>query len=366
MAFTKALYYPSIDIKDEGWLKNAMLYWEQVQTIVPLSIEQPYATRTAREFNDEGLLVPLYVKSDMEEIEELTDEVLKYLETQEGMEVLMAQEISEHYPIHSDKLPYEIQELVGIHPDKLSHEIRRRIERIPWGKKGGDWLNVDLRFAEFYMTLLATHLSEGTGSGLLTESPTNNRLSTSVRLGGNLPIARSRRYRYDHYHHGARPVSLSQGLLADLILEKIKIDPNTSAKAIIEFRKEHSDELGYFRTKVAELTEAISNNQNFDALQQQLEDIYVNEVKPAIGSLKRTLTDSKIRWATENFLKVAFFSAGTTSVPLALVGLSVPHALLVGVGVSMTASAIMYNREKADKLRRNPFSYLLAAEKAFA
>ena len=42
MAFTKALYYPRIQVPDEGWLKTAMLHWEGVQTIVPASMPEPY------------------------------------------------------------------------------------------------------------------------------------------------------------------------------------------------------------------------------------------------------------------------------------------------------------------------------------
>jgi len=36
--FSKALYYPTIDISDEGWLKTAYLFWDGVRTIVPESI----------------------------------------------------------------------------------------------------------------------------------------------------------------------------------------------------------------------------------------------------------------------------------------------------------------------------------------
>jgi hypothetical protein len=35
MAFTKALYYPRIEVPNEGWLKTAILYWDEVKTIVP-------------------------------------------------------------------------------------------------------------------------------------------------------------------------------------------------------------------------------------------------------------------------------------------------------------------------------------------
>ena len=38
MAFTRALYYPTIDISNEAWLKTAILYWDEINTIVPLSL----------------------------------------------------------------------------------------------------------------------------------------------------------------------------------------------------------------------------------------------------------------------------------------------------------------------------------------
>jgi hypothetical protein len=57
MAFTKALYYPRIQVPNEGWLKTAMLYWEGVQTIVPASMPEPYSG-TSRVLFDAGVLSP--------------------------------------------------------------------------------------------------------------------------------------------------------------------------------------------------------------------------------------------------------------------------------------------------------------------
>lgn len=356
MAFTKALYYPWIDIENEAWLKNAMLYWEKIHTIVPSSIERPYSTKTAQEFYHEGLLLPFHVESSMRDIEELTDDVLKYLESPEGAEVLMSKEISEYHYIHPYKLSEEIRELMEIHPDKLPYEIRHRIER---SGRTGDWISVDSRFADFYMTLLATHLSERIGAGLLTDITANNKLATAVRLDAKLSIPKGRRYRHD------MPLSLAQGTLVDMIFERINIAPDTPVRKILEFRTSHADELGRFRSKIAELTETVSADMPLDALRQRAEDIYLNEVKPAISSLKKDLTDNKIRWGTENFLKVAFVSTGSTSIPLVLLGLAAPYALLASTGVSLFASAILYNREKTERLRQNPFSYVLTTEKSF-
>lgn len=38
MSFTKALYYPTIDILNEDWLKTAVLFWDEINTIVPESM----------------------------------------------------------------------------------------------------------------------------------------------------------------------------------------------------------------------------------------------------------------------------------------------------------------------------------------
>ncbi len=371
MPFTKALYYPWIDIKDEAWLKNAMLYWDKIQTIVPASIEQPYSTRTAREFSDEGLLIPYHVEPNMGQIDELTNDVLKYLESTEGAEVLMLREISRSDRIHPNKLPRDIQELVEIHPEKLPRQIKHTLQDAFSGTQRHDWISVDSRFANFYMTLLATRLSETIGAGLLTNTTTINKLATAARLDAKLDIPRSRRHTYhdyddysEHMRHRDRPLSLAQGTLADLILERIQIDTNTPVKKILKFRNDYADELGRFRTEIAKLTETISNKQLMDAPYQHIEDIYTNEIGPAYNSLKKGLTSNRITWATKSFIKVAFFST-VSSLPLTLLGLSVPHALLAGAGISLTASAVLYNHEKAEILRQNPFSYVLAVEKVF-
>lgn len=369
MAFTKALYYPWIDIEDEAWLKNAMLYWEEIQTIVPSSIEQPYSSRTAQEFYHEGLLSPLYVEPGMSNISELTDDVLKYLESSEGVELLMAKEISENRFIHPDKLPREIQEIF-IYKEKLPYKIEHIMERIERTRYRNNLIRVDSRFADFYMTLLATHLAKMTGSGLLTDTAANNKLSTAVKLDGRVQISShcglgARGSRFGRVNLMDLPLRLAQGTLADLIIERIQIDPKTPVQDILKFRIDHADELGRFRTKIDELTRTLSRDEPIDSLRQNVYDIYINEVGPEINSLKKGLTESKIRWFIENVLKISFFSTSLTSVPATLLGLSIPYALLVGAGVSLTASTILYNLDKADGLRRNPYSYLLAVEKEF-
>lgn len=88
--FSKALYYPWIDIADDNWLKTAILYWDEISTIVPESIENPYENEATKIAQEANILKPLRVNSYMREVEEIIPEVITYMNTDEGLRVLMS------------------------------------------------------------------------------------------------------------------------------------------------------------------------------------------------------------------------------------------------------------------------------------
>jgi len=365
MAFTRGLFYPWIDIENEAWLKTAGLYWDRIQTIVPEGMLQPYKATTAQAFYREGVLEPFIVASRLRDVKALTRAVLTYLETPEGLEVLTGGH-GEYRYLHPDKLPQEVQEIIRIHPAKLPDYVRQRLKN---GLREGDWIPVDRRFAAFYMTLLATRISEEHGLGLLTDTGAMDGLAGSAKLDANhrpVPQPTWHRMRYGgHDENPNVPPTLAEGLLASLVLEQLKIDPETPVRKIVEFRERHHDELGRFRAKVGELAASVSAEVPIRRLQQQVADVYANEVQPALSDLRHALTGRKIKFVAENVIKVSFFSVAGTSLPLAVLGMTVPVALLAGAGVSFTACAALYNVEKAAQLRESPYTYLLTAEHAF-
>jgi hypothetical protein len=291
-----------------------------------------------------------------------------YINSSEGTQVLFSEDTTDSRFIHPDKFSSRIFEFISMYPEKLPYKIQDML-RESLGNEGG-WISVDKKFANFYMTLLATHLSEKHGIALLTDSASNSRLANVARLDGNLSLYS---IGYDDIRRHGRPRrmylerdrSLAQAMLADLIIEGIQIDPDTPVNKIIAFRNKFQNELGHFRTKIAELTNEISIDQPLEALRQNIYDKYLNEVKPAIESLRKGLKDNLIRSVTDNFLKISSFSIPTTSISLALLGLSIPYALLAGTGISLTANSVRYNVDKAQKLRENPYTYLLKAQKEF-
>lgn len=367
MAFTKSLYYPWIDIPDEAWLKSAALYWDTIQTIVPEALSRPYSTDTARRLQDQGILIPLRVRSDLREIEDLTQDVFIYLHSQEGME-LLAGANRNHVYLHPDKLPNSLRRLARMHPEKMSSEIRYMLEESGLSRPSrGGFLEVHDEFANFYMTLLATRLSESVGAGLVTSSSLPHRLSLRAKADSQMTdiMGSPEQHGYEHQlYRERRPVrrELAQGMLVELILEEIAVDPATPIERIIKYRKDDAPELGKFRAKVGGLTSSLPENAPLQAMRQQVSDLYTNEVRPAIDDLKKSLTSGRIKWLTSGWMSLACISAGSSSI-LAGIGLATTNALLVGAGISLVGSGILYNVAKRDSLRANPYSYLMSLQK---
>jgi hypothetical protein len=170
-------------------------------------------------------------------------------------------------------------------------------------------------------------------------------------------------YEYQLYRdHRTVPRELAQGMLVELIIEEIAVDPTTPIERIVKYRNDHAPELGRFRAKVGQLTSSLPENAPVQAMRQQVNDLYVNEVKPAIDDLKKSLTSGRIKWLTSGWMSLAFLSVTSSSV-LVATGLATANALLVGAGISLVGSGILYNVAKRDSLRANPYSYLLSLQK---
>lgn len=358
MGFTKALYYPTIDIPNEDWLKSAVLFWDQINTIVPSSINKPYESNSSKYLFDEGILKPVRVNPDNDFVAALTEDTLNYLNTNEGFQLLV-QRGSRHSVIHRDKMPRDVSNLFHIHPEKLPYEIQHQLRS---NLSRGGWMQVDTNFAKFYMTLLANKICERKNIALLTDNLLTSNLSDKARLDNQIAI-KGQEYSYYDRERNERYIHLAQGLLTNLVIKGIRIRRTSSLVDVVEFKKRHKDELGMFRTNIAKLTQNVSKDLPFEAMKQQIEDIYEDEFLPAYNNFKKALKGSGVKWAADNFMKISFFSTSATAVPMTLLGLAMPHAILAGVGVSLITSAISYNQEKREKLRTNPYSYLLQVDR---
>lgn len=89
MILSKALYYPTIDISVEDWLKPAYLFWDGIRTIVLESMaDSAYRNNTTMYLAEEEFLEPIVVSAESKFLRPLVKVVIKYAQTGEGMACL--------------------------------------------------------------------------------------------------------------------------------------------------------------------------------------------------------------------------------------------------------------------------------------
>ena len=366
IAPSSALYYPYIEVKSERWLRSAVLFWDEIRTIVPESIRDPYSSNTARALSDAGVLVPVKVASRMEEVEGLTDSVLDYLTDPSAAPLLLGQ--SSRARIHPEKLSPFLNDLVRIHPEKLPYMMEDYLRS---SLQDDGFYSVPRGFADFYMTLLASKLAGRLGLGLVTESAAADQFAVTVRQGRPFgatdpEFSHRRRHGYfDAFGHPRRlPTQVYPALLVDMTIQHIDLPQDIPLEALLKFKASHQEELSLFRREVTRLATDIPADASVEAVRQSVHDQYTNNVLPALKSLRTSLSAQGWEASLNGFLKASFFSAAPTSAAI-LAGLPASLALLAGVGVSVTASAVLLASQRAKAKLDSPYSYLLALEKAF-
>ena len=150
------LYYPSIDIRDGAWLRNALLYWDSVSSIVPNEYEPEFSPEI-QFLQKEGLYIPSY-PSELFHSENYSDfetEVMKKLRPlrmpSPQTKSTFAHKTKIKWPelsslIHYRKLPGELCDFMQENHLIIEHD--------------NEWLEMESRTATIYMSTMAEHLAK--------------------------------------------------------------------------------------------------------------------------------------------------------------------------------------------------------------
>lgn len=354
MAFTTALYYPWIDLRRSEWTLNAILYWDQIKTIVPASIRAPYENRISRSLEAEGILLPLNISPNSPEVQLASSEFLAFAETSEGQKLLNGPLFM---PRQSRDRFWERESY--IHLEKLGDELYRWLLINGAIEQQESWIRIDRNIANYYLTILAGKLAQNQGVALLTASNQYEKLANMVYRDYNPQSALQ------------IPQEYREVLLSYATLPVIGIQNNTPIDKIIDFRNKHRDEISRFRVEIARLSsEMRSDYPSMEALYQAVYDVYINHVLPARNDLEASmrgrgivgyLTDLQtIMVGTSTFIvsDKMFEPLFAQNAPIA----AVLTTGLVSVGVELVKRRI----DKEKELRNNPFSFILQAQRAFS
>lgn len=359
MMFSRALYYPTIEIKNEGWLKSAALFWDSIETIVPKSrSENPYQNNTSRALYDSDILRPHIVSPWSEDVAELENDIYSFMKTKEGEKLLkkhffkssaMNKKREDTMYEKNMRMRREYGDLY-IHAEKLPHTMQEAL---------GDYLNPDgfilttAEFLRYYMTLLANNICRREGLSLLTDKPLVNDLSNRVlieKMSGTIPI-----------NQVPEPLDT---MLYKIIIDSIQIDPRTSVDKIIRFKRKFSDELGHFRMEMARLTNLERTGETITAISEQARNIYENGIVPTVNDLKKALDDSTIQWVVNNYYN--YVISGAAPVALTVIDMPLTQTLPIGAGLAVGYTVFGARLARRELMRSSPYTYLLKAKQRFS
>lgn len=364
--FESALYYPTIDIHNERWLKSAVLFWDRIETIVPESEDHPYRRRSTRILQEEGFLFPRIVNPFCEEVSGLEQDVIRFMDTPEGKKsfikpwgvsaVSMANRryLTEEEREYNDdrRRAYLTDKMSGIyrdfyiHVEKLPMMLRERLaghvneDGYVWASRG---------FMSFYMTLLANRICQNNRLALLTDKVNQNNLSNKILIEGLTPAGQR-----------AREQKMKRGMMYQIIMDDIKIATDTRMETIVQYKKDRRHELALFRAEMDRLTAFDIEGMDAKDIEHEIWSIYTKQVKPAIDGVKATLKDSGINWWSG--LGTCVF---TGLIP-AVLGFGTDMKTNIAIGASeclgLALTTVPYVRKRME-LSGSPYSYLVKLDR---
>ena len=360
--FESALYYPTIDIHNERWLKSAVLFWDRIETIVPESEDHPYRRRSTRVLHENEILFAHKVNPFSDEVRGIEEDVIQFMDTPEGKKsfikpwgvsaVSMANRryLTEEERAYNDdrRRAYLTDKMNGIyrdfyiHVEKLPMMLRERLaghvneDGYVWASRG---------FMSFYMTLLANRICQNNRLALLTDRVNQNNLSNKILIEGLAPAGLR-----------AREQKMKRGMMYQIIMDDIKIAPNTRMETIVQYKKDRRHELALFRAEMDRLTAFDIEGMNAKDIEHEIWSIYTKQVKPAMDGVKATLKDSGINW---------WSGIGTcvfTGLLPAVIGFGADLKTNIAIGTSqclgLALTTVPYVRKRME-MSGSPYSYLV-------
>lgn len=330
-----ALVYPYIQFRNVDWIKQALLYWDNLRRIVPSGYD-------FRDDADVSLLVSEGVVLNTvpaDYVDRAAERVRQFCaRAGEGPRALEVQNGQHEFMIHVEKFA----------PDLLD-ELRG--SGLVEGQD--EWLRTDPRFGASYMFCLATVMAEQIGADLTTDDWRFHNAGMFFTYADAEEVVRD----------GPR-----SGTLAELGLEWPTPSQLTDLPItkILKFREKHEAERHALRDAVHAITERLANVTDAN----KVTDMISNEskkIKLALRDQREAMRAAKIDTLTSVLdLKVPALLALTgqaVSVANADLGL-----LLTGSGIALVLANWYTTRRAARRqaLRACPWHYMVDVKREFS
>ncbi|MCD8058656.1 MAG: DUF6236 family protein [Bacteroides fragilis] len=307
------LYYPTIKIKDGVWLRNALLYWDKVSSIVPSVNYSDENSAEVEYLQNAGLYEPVY-PVEMQKDEDICKEFCKNVKKniERHRDYSKSYYSREYFMMHVDKM--RIPNVDMVHIDKMPRSILDYLldEGIAKSNCDGPWINMNERDANIYMATLARYLA---------------------KIHGNIEIGtdNSRKFLYPFISEKSKN-KLDKQIYLNVAMQEILPTPNLNSplEDIIDFKNQYKSELKCFRNRIDQFHEGLEVCKNIKELEKKIQ-IFQIEIKRYLEEIDNLMKESGIR-KTKRALRI-----------LVPIGLETGIAMLGLEGIISPAQTIIAN-----------------------
>ncbi len=343
----RILYYPSIDIRDGIWLRNAILYWEEVSSIMPYQNDDYSISPEINYLMNTGHFVPTrpdeVMYSDI--YEDFVEEVrVRFNEYRPSFSVAGRREL-----IHRSKVDPDFYRL---HESKLSHHvmdlIKERSEIIR--SENNKWISVEGELGEIYMSVLAKYLA--------------------VISHADTAIGTDREIRQDRIYIPQRNLRANNRKAFLNYQFNILPVPNmdVSFEDILEFKERRRDELRRLRCEIDELENQLQLAEDTvqikrvwiefeDRLKSNVSDL-IEVMKECRWKIKPSVMNGLISLSMPGIMSTAEMFGVLFTPANKAIGLAAGTVLSIGLTIKDIGGV------RREALDNNPFAYIYHAQNA--
>jgi hypothetical protein len=339
--FTRALYYPSIHLPDNQWLRRAILYWDEVNAIVPEAVASDIPRdHVSRTLKAAGVCRWISPEEALEKtsVQDTIDEFVAAVSREEYLRSSGSRDqYIDRTRIHVGKIPVKPRKNTSVHPDKVSLSFEERMTELGLivGRDNEGWLLMKRSVGDLYLAFLAGAIARLYGLEPITDRWHNDNVLVCSQLETN---------------------PAEHQVMTKFILEDLLPAPSedASVKKILEFRVKHEEELLRFRRAIREFIESLEGLSNQELLERL--DAKKDDVREQSLMLARKLKENRLG-TTLSVLEV--------SVPNKAEGLTALISLPMGAVIGGINAAMRVGRQvfegrvrRNSLLAENPYTYV--------
>lgn len=351
------LYYPTIDVPSNSWLRHALLYWDQVSSIVPRNIDNEVELSPDLHYLiDEGEFRPIspeeLIKTprNFQALQEFQDEFIEVVKSEQFQQFLKAQPFSVSRIRDAKVSKLQVHR---IHSNKTSHTITDflRDRGLALKREIDCWYFFERHTALLYMSLLAKYLAD------------ISRDQTTIGTDHGI---------YEKFNFGRITGDETYPVIS-LNLSRVLPTPraNIPLERLIDFKRRRMDNLIHFRKILMDFESKISKAKSNEEW-KELTISFKENIQSGVKDLSKAMKDIRIEAFFKSLKSLFNFKTFAKSVAIAadqkyqLTEIPLKYKIVaagIAGAIEISTQYVEVRNKLMSKHRESPFAYLYQAQR---